>query len=56
VGIQTVALDLVVIATIHLMAKEPVLKAIGVHSVDSSSWFELIKLVAHIWWRMKEAL
>jgi len=56
VGIQTVVLDFVVIATIHLVAKELVLEAVDMHRVDWSSWFELVKFVGYVWRRTKEAL
>jgi len=56
VGIQTVVLDFVVIATIHLVAKELMLEAVDMHRVDWSSWFELVKFVGYVWRRTKEAL
>jgi len=52
-GLQFVHLVFAVVATIFLKAEAVVLETVLVGYVCPSSWLELVKLVSHIWGRMK---
>jgi len=56
VGFQIILLVLVVVLTIPFVTEVYVEKRVSVTDVYSSSWFELVKLVACIWGRAKQAL